>query len=148
MKPINIMFLLRRTKNTKRLSFIFLCYTSRRSWDSNRPRGRRDGYRPQVRPHGIGGAVGGSTANISAEPRGDVGLPHGVDVEHVLLAADMEDALADVLLRDLLQQKSGHILRGEDGRLETEGSGCRRDEDEEYETVTWLYSSQSLLFHQ
>lgn len=44
-----------------------------------------NGYRLQVRLHGIGGAVDGSAANFSIKPCGDIDLDHGSEVQHVFL---------------------------------------------------------------
>ena len=46
-----------------------------------------------MRLHGVKGSVGGSVANFSLEPRGDVGLGHAGEVHRVLLRADEEGTL-------------------------------------------------------
>lgn len=46
---------------------------------------RISGHQLQVRFHRIQRAVGGSAANASLEPCGDVGLDHGSEVHLVLL---------------------------------------------------------------
>lgn len=43
------------------------------------------GHQLQVRFHRIQRAVGGSAANASLEPSGDIGLGHGSEVHLVLL---------------------------------------------------------------